>query len=324
MALVKFNDVINNIFSKKFNNKYINYLKTIIEENKDDIIKVLYHFKDTLIVQSAPGDSLVDCMTLSQNNQSNKIIKISIINEDTRDIFDYMTQYVENDGILKRYLYNFPPNKSHGFLLQEMTECSCVFKNYKFINELDLINGIKQIIKQLIKYADLNLYYLDLKGINIAMLNNKWYFIDFESFNNRIPEDFEKYCTYPYAPKKEITDRISCKIKKLWFYYIYALIAIIFDIILKKNRKYDLLFKLPKTYDFYDMINTHLYLNTKSNTKFSLASNDLNITNPEFLLKLINSFIKILFMLLDETLEIKNIEHFLFSTLILESELKSH
>ena len=196
-----------------------------------------------------------------------------------------------------------------------MTECSCVFKNYKFINELDLINGIKQIIKQLIKYADLNLYYLDLKGINIAMLNNKWYFIDFESFNIRIPEDFEKYCTYPYAPKKEITDRISCEIKKLWFYYIYALIAIIFDIILKKNRNYDLLFKLPKTYDFYDMINAHLYLNSKSNKNFLLTLNDLNIKNVECLLKLINSFIKILFMLLDETLEIKNIEHFLSSTL---------
>lgn len=314
MSLVKFNDVVNNIFSKNFNNKYINYLKSIIKENEDDIIKVLYHFKDTLIVQSKSEVLIMENM-IPRVVKDNKIIKISIINEDTRDIFDYMTQYVENDGILKRYLYNFPPNKSHGFLLQEMTECSCVFKNYDFIDELDIIDGIKQIIKQLIKYADLNLYYLDLKGINIAMLNNKWYFIDFESFDIRIPEDFEEYCTYPYAPKKELTNKITCEIKKLWFYYIYALIAIIFDIILKKNKNYDLLFKLPKTYDFHDMINTHLYLNSKSNKNFLLTLNDLNIKNVECLLKLINSFIKILFMLLDETLEIKNIEHFLSSTL---------
>ena len=324
MSLVKFNDVVNNIFSKNFNYKYINYLKSIIEENKDDIIKVLYHFNNTLIVQSKPEVSIVDCATLSQNIQDNKIIKISIINEDTRDIFDYMTQYVENDGILKRYLYNFPPNKSHGFLLQEMTECSCVFKNYDFIDELDIIDGIKQIIKQLIKYADLNLYYLDLKGINIAMLNNKWYFIDFESFDIRIPEDFEEYCTYPYAPKKEITDKITCENKKLWFYYIYALIAIIFDIILKKNRKHDLLFKIPKTYDFHNIILYYLKHNSESNKKILLTDNNLNIKNIECLLKLINSFINILFMLLDETLEIKNIKSFLFSTLTLECELNPH
>ena len=314
MSLVKFNDVVNNIFSKNFNNKYINYLKSIIKENEDDIIKVLYHFKDTLIVQSKSEVLIMENM-IPRVVKDNKIIKISIINEDTRDIFDYMTQYVENDGILKRYLYNFPPNKNHGFLLQEMTECSCVFKNYDFIDELDIIDGIKQIIKQLIKYADLNLYYLDLKGINIAMLNNKWYFIDFESFDIRIPEDFEEYCTYPYAPKKEITDKITCEIKKLWFYYIYALIAIIFDIILKKNRNHDLLFKIPKTYDFHDMITTCLYLNSESNKKSLLTDNDLNIKNIECLLKLINSFINILFILLDETLEIKNIEDFLSSKL---------
>lgn len=119
----------------------------------------------------------------------------------------------------------------------------------------------------------------------------------------------EEYCTYPYAPKKEITDKISCEIKKLWFYYIYALIAIIFDIILKKNKKHDLLFKLPKTYDFHYMITTYL----DSNKKFSLESNDLNIKNFDSLLILINSFINILFMLLDETLEIKDIDNFLFS-----------
>lgn len=293
MALVKFIDVVNNIFSKNFNDKYVKYLKLIIEENKDDIIKVLYHFNNTLIVQSKPK-------VLQVND--NKIIKISIINEDTRDIFDYMTQYVEKDGILKRYLYNFPPNKSHGFLLQEMTECSCVFKNYEFIKELDIIDGIKQIIKQLIKYADLNLYYLDLKGINIAMLNNKWYFIDLESFDIRIPEDFEEYCTYPYAPNKEITDKITCEIKKLWFYYIYALIAIIFDIILKKNRKHDLLFKLPKTYDFHNLIMNHLFLNL--NNQFIFSYSDMCYKQLEQIFTLINNFINILSMLINETIEL--------------------
>ena len=320
MALVKFNDVVNNTFIKNVNNKYIKYLKSIIEENKNDIIKVLYHFNHTLIVQSK-SEVLIMENAIPRVVKDNKILKISIINEDTRYIFDYMTQYVENDGILIRYLYNFPPNKTHGFLLQEMTECSCVFKDYEFLDELDIIDGIKQIIKQLIKYADLNLYYLDLKGINIAMLNNKWYFIDFESFDIRIPEDFEEYCTYPYAPSKEITDKITCQIKKLWFYYIYALIAIIFDIILKKNRNHDLLFKLPKTYDFHKKILDYLKHNSELNKNFSLPSNDLNIKNVESLLKLIKSFINILFMLSDETLEIKNIEHFLSSTLTLESEL---
>ena len=320
MELVNFHDFVNDIFSKNFNNKYVNYLKYLIKENENDIIKVLYHFKDTLIVQSK-SEVLIMENAIPRVVKDNKIIKISIINEDTRDIFDYMTQYIENDGILKRYLYNFPPNKNQGFLLQEMTECSCVFKNYDFIDELNIIDGIKQIIKQLIKYADLNLYYLDLKGINIAMLNNKWYFIDFESFNITIPEDFEEYCTYPYAPKKEITDKITCEIKKLWFYYIYALIAIIFDIILKKNRNHDLLFKLPKTYDFHNRILYYLKYNSESNKKFSLPFKDLNIKNVESLLKLIKSFINILFMLLDETLEIKNIEHFLSSTLTLEPDL---
>ena len=93
-----------------------------------------------------------------------------------------------------------------------------------------------------------------MKGINIGMINDKWYFIDFESFDKEIPQDFEEFCTYPYATTRNITDRISCEKKKLWFYYIYALIAIIFEIILKKENKYKSLFNLPKTYNFHSLI----------------------------------------------------------------------
>jgi hypothetical protein len=144
---VKFTDIVSCRFSKNFHNKFTYHLQSITKENeKDYIIKILSHFKDTLIVQV----------------NDERIIKISVIDKDTSDIFDYMMQYVEVDGILKRYLYNFPPYQSHGFLLQEMTLCSCVFKNYEFIDELDIIDGIKKIIKELIKYAKLNLYYLDL------------------------------------------------------------------------------------------------------------------------------------------------------------------
>lgn len=106
--------------------------------------------------------------------------------------------------------------------MQEMNICSDIFRNHRFTDELEIIDGIKQIIQQLHKYYLLDLYYLDLKGINIGMLDDKWYFIDFESFNKEIPDNFEEFCTYPYAPTTIITNKISCE-KKNYGFIIYML-----------------------------------------------------------------------------------------------------
>lgn len=264
-----------------------NLLDTIKGKEENDINEILHKFNDTVIVRC-----------------NNKLIKISIIDETTRDNFNYIMNCVKDDGILLQYLYNFPQEKSNGFLMQEMNICSCVFKKYKFTDELDIINGIKQIIQQLYKYYLLDLYYLDLKGINIGMLNDKWYFIDFESFDKEIPDDFEDFCTYPYAPKTIITDRISCEKKKLWFYYIYALIAIIFEIILKKENKYKSLFNLPKTYNFHNLIMHHLYLDLDNQFIFLFSYNDTYYKELEQLFTLVNNFINILSMLIDKSTEI--------------------
>lgn len=264
-----------------------NLLDTIKGKEENDINEILHKFNDTVIVRC-----------------NNKLIKISIIDETTRDNFNYIMNCVKDDGILLQYLYNFPQEKSNGFLMQEMNICSCVFKKYKFTDELDIINGIKQIIQQLYKYYLLDLYYLDLKGINIGMLNDKWYFIDFESFDKEIPDDFEDFCTYPYAPKTIITDIISCEKKKLWFYYIYALIAIIFEIILKKENKYKSLFNLPKTYNFHNLIMHHLYLDLDNQFIFLFSYNDTYYKELEQLFTLVNNFINILSMLIDKSTEI--------------------
>lgn len=264
-----------------------NLLDTIKGKEENDINEILHKFNDTVIVRC-----------------NNKLIKISIIDETTRDNFNYIMNCVKDDGILLQYLYNFPEKKSNGFLMQEMNICSDIFKNYRFTDELDIIDGIKQIIQQLYKYYLLDLYYLDLKGINIGMLNDTWYFIDFESFDKEIPDNFEKFCTYPYAPKTTITDKILCKKKKLWFYYTYALIAIIFEIILKKENKYKSLFNLPKTYSFHNLIMHHLYLNVDNQFIFSFSYNDAYYKELEQIFTLINKFINILSMLIDESIEL--------------------
>ena len=273
--------------SRNFPNYKKNLLATIKGKEDCNINQILHNFNDTLIVRC-----------------NDKLIKISIIDKKTGDNFNYIMECVKPDEILLNYLYNFPEEKKHGFLMQEMNICLDIFRNYRFTDELEIIDGIKQIIQQLYKYYLLDLYYLDLKGINIGMLNDKWYFIDFESFDKEIPEDFEEFCTYPYAPSTEITDRISCNKKKLWFYYIYALIAIIFEIILKKNEnKHKSLFNLPKTYNFHNLIMNHLFLNL--NNKFSIAFSysDMCYKQLEQIFTLINHFINILSMLINETTE---------------------
>ena len=283
---MRLSDVCTNI-SENFPKYKDNLLATIKGKEEDDINEILHKFNDTVIVRC-----------------NNRLIKISIIDERTRNNFDYIMSCVKDDGILLQYLYNFPEKKSNGFLMQEMNICSDIFRNYKFTDELNIIDGIKQIIQQLYKYYLLDLYYLDLKGINIGMLDDKWYFIDFESFNKEIPDDFEEFCTYPYAPKTIITDRISCEKKKLWFYYIYALIAIIFEIILKKENKYKSLFNLPKTYDFHNLIMHHLYLNVDNQFIFSFSYNDTYYKQLEQIFILINNFVNILSMLIDESTEL--------------------
>jgi hypothetical protein len=270
--------------SKNFPNYKKNLLATIKGKEECDIHQILHRFNDTLIVRC-----------------NDKLIKISIIDETIRDIFDYITECVKNDGILLNYLYNFSEQTKNGFLMQEMNICSDIFRNYRFTDELEIIDGIKQIIQQLYKYYLLDLYYLDLKGINIGMINDKWYFIDFESFDKEIPQDFEEFCTYPYATTRNITDRISCEKKKLWFYYIYALIAIIFEIILKKENKYKSLFNLPKTYNFHNLIMNHLQLDNHFSLLFSY--NDMYYKQLEQIFTLINHFINILAMLIDESTE---------------------
>lgn len=283
---MKLIDVCDNI-SSNFPKYKDNLLATIEGKEEDDINEILHKFNDTVIVRC-----------------NNRLIKISIIDKRTGDNFDYIMSCVKNDGILLQYLYNFPEKKSNGFLMQEMNICSDIFRNHRFTDELEIIDGIKQIIQQLHKYYLLDLYYLDLKGINIGMLDDKWYFIDFESFNKEIPDDFEEFCTYPYAPTTIITNKISCEKKKLWFYYIYALIAIIFEIILKKENKYKSLFNLPKTYNFHNLIMHHLYLNIDNQFIFSFSYNDTYYKQLEQIFILINNFVNILSMLIDESTEL--------------------
>ena len=281
---IKLIDICSDL-SKNFPNYKKNLLATIEGKEECDIHQILHRFNDTLIVRC-----------------NDRLIKISIIDKKTGDNFYYIMDSVKDDGILLKYLYNFPEEKKHGFLMQEMNICSDIFRNYRFKNELEIIDGIKQIIQQLYKYYLLNLYYLDLKGINIGKFNNKWYFIDFESFDKEIPKDFEEFCTYPYAPSTEITDRISCNKKKLWFYYIYALIAIIFEIILKKNENnHKSLFNLPKTYNFHNLIMNHLQLDKQFSLLFSY--DDMYYKKLEQIFILINHFINILAMLINETTE---------------------
>ena len=274
--------------SKNFPNYKKNLLATIEGKEDCNINQILHNLNDTVIVIC-----------------NKKIIKISIIDKRTGDNFDYIMECVKPDEILENYLYNFPEQKKHGFLMQEMKICSDIFRNHRFTDELEIIDGIKQITQQLYKYYLLDLYYLDLKGINIGMLNDKWYFIDFESFDREIPKDFEEFCTYPYAPSTEITDRISCNKKNLWFYYIYALIAIIFEIILKKNEnKHKSLFNLPKTYNFHNLIMNHLFLNLNNQFSIAFSYTDMCYKQLEQIFTLINHFINILSMLINETTEL--------------------
>ena len=121
--------------SKDFPNYKKNLLATIEGKEECDIHQILHRFNDTLIVRC-----------------NDKLIKISIIDKKTGDNFYYIMDSVKDDGILLKYSYNFPEEKKHGFLMQEMNICSDIFRNYRFKDELEIIDGIKQIIQQLYKY----------------------------------------------------------------------------------------------------------------------------------------------------------------------------